>query len=198
MVLDQAGRGYSNNLAVTSSPRAMQAQVTVTSWTQTGPGQLGARVSAALYNDGSSGLGSGADVKRAGSQVGDIVAQISMTATDVSYTVARCNAAVCAQATGAGHDFLRERTSLGTVALGEPHVLRLAWDQASHTVSFQLDGRPPVVFDPVAAGAPVNGAPAVPYWHVATHTSATGTGVEYGSGSSGRIAASFQDVRTLP
>ena len=197
LVLDQAGRGHSNALAVTSTPRALQAQVTVTTWTQTGPGQLGARVSAALYNDGTNGLGTAPDVKGASSQVGDVNAQISVTATDVSWTVVRCNVAVCAQATGAGRTFLKERTSLGSVAVGEPHVLRLAWDAASHTVSFQLDGRPPVVFDPVAAGAPVAGAPAVPYWHVATHTSASATGVEYGSGSSGRIAATFQDLRSL-
>jgi hypothetical protein len=196
-VLDAGTRPDVNAVALAASPRALQAQVTVTSWTQAGPGQLGARIGAALYNDGSNGLGTAPDVKGASSQVGDVLAQIGMTGTDVSYAVLRCNVAVCSQASGAGHSFLKERTSLGTVAVGEPHVLRILWDAAAHVVSFQLDDKTPAFFDPVAAGSPVAGSPGVPFWQVGVSAGASGTGVEYGTGSSGRVAATFRDLRTL-
>ena len=176
---------------------ALQARVAVLSWAQTGPGQVGARIAGALYNDGSGGLGTPPDVPGTSSQVGDVIAQISMTGADVSYAVTRCNVAVCADATGAGITFLKERTSLGAVALGEEHVLRISWDDVAREVSFQLDDRPPVTFDPVAAGSAVAGPPGRPYSQVGTHAGAAGPGVDFSSASSGQIHAVFKDVRKL-
>ena len=197
MVLAQEGRPAVNGLNLSSTPRALQARVGVESWSQAGGGQLGARLAAALYNDGSGGLGTAPDVPGPGSQVGDLIAQISRTRTDVSVAVVRCNVAVCSAATGAGLTFVKERASLGTLTSGASSVLLLAWDAASHTVMFQLDGNPPVVFNPVAAGYPVVGAPGHPFWQLGTHASAAGPGVDFAAGSSGRISALFWEVKTL-
>ncbi len=185
------------NLAASAAATTLQARVAVMSWAQGGPGQVGARIAGALYNDGSGGLGTPPDVPGASSQVGDVIAQISMTGTDVSYAVVRCNVAVCADATSADLSFLKERTSLGSVALGEEHVLRISWDDAAREVSFQLDDRPPVTFDPVAAGSPVAGPPGRPFMQVGTHAGAAGPGVDFSTASSGQIHAVLKDVRKL-
>jgi hypothetical protein len=197
LALDQEGRPAVNAMGLAGSPRALQARVTVKEWSQGGSGQVGARPAAALYNDGSRGLDVAPDVPAPSSQVGDVVAQISMTATDVSFAVTRCNVAVCSAAAGTGLTFLKERTSMATVALGEPHVLRLAWDAATHTVTFQLDGHAPVAFDPVAAGHPVAGSPGKPFCQLATHAGAAGPGVDFGAGSRGHVVATFQQVKSL-
>jgi len=179
------------------APSALQAQVTVLSRSQVGPGQVGARLAATLYNDGSAGLGPAPDVSGTSSQVGDVIAQISMTDSDVSYAVVRCNVAVCSGpgATGGGVTQVVPRTSIGTVTLGTPHRLLLHWDAATHLAVFQLDELTPAVVDPTP-GFPVADLPHREFWQLASHATAADAGrLDFTTGSSGEIRAKFQDVR---
>jgi hypothetical protein len=181
-----------------AAPIALQARVTVLSWSQTGPGHLGARLATTIYNDGSAGRGPAPDVSGPSSQVGDLVAQIGVTATEVSYGVVRCNVAECVGpgATGTGITWVVPRTALGTAVLGTTHTLLLRWDAATHQVVFQVDDLPPAVVDPTAS-FPVAGAPNRPFWQIAAHAGSAGTGVDFSTGSTGAVRARFQDVRKL-
>ena len=176
---------------------AVQAEASLARWSQAGAGQVGARLATTLYNDGSGGLGTGADVPGPGSQVGDVVAQLSMSASEVSCAVVRCNIADCSAATGSGLSFLMPWTPMGTVALGEVHALRVSWDESRHAVACQLDGRQPVTFDPVAAGAPVVAPPARPFWQLGASAGSAGPGADFSSGSSASVEAVFSKVEVV-
>lgn len=126
-----------------------------------------------------------------------MIAQIGVSATDVSYALTRCNVAVCSAATGSGITFVTPRTSLATVSLGSVHTLRASWDAAAHLVSFQLDGAPPVSFDPVAAGHAVVSGPHRPFWQVSSHAGTAAPGVDFTAGSTGSVRAAFRAVKRL-
>lgn len=173
----------------------LQANVRVTALSHAGGGRVGARLSTTLYNDGTDGLGTPPDQSGAHSQVGDLVAILGITDTDVSYAVIRCDTAVC---TTGGYTWVLEFTSLGTVALGTEHTLGLWWSAADHRVHFQLDAGAPVIFDPTSAGGgfPVAAAAQVPTWQVAvaaTDASASDTF----AGGSGAVTAVVSDVGTF-
>lgn len=193
--------GLNLSRGLVPAPSALQARVTVLDHASTGAGQVGARLAAAIYNDGSSGLGSAPDVNRESSQVGDVIAQLSVTATDVSYAVIRCNVAVCTgpKAIGTGHDFVVNRTSLRTTTLGNAHLLFLRWDPATHLLVFQVDGLPAVVVDPTQGqgGVAVASGPHREFWQVANHATAAAPGLDFGSGSSATIHSRFELVRRL-
>jgi hypothetical protein len=195
--LAQARLGYrvGLNLADPGTSIGLQAGVKVTSLTHAGGGRVAARVAGTLYNDGTDGSGSAPDASGASSQVGDVVAILSVTDTDVSYAVIRCDTALCSQG---GVTFVEDYTSIGTVALGSDHTLGWWWDAATHTVRFQLDGGAPVAFDPTTAGSgfPVAGSAHVPFRQIgvtAGDTAATG----FDAGASGAVTASFSDVGTF-
>jgi len=193
------GLNLSRDLVPPSS--ALQARVTVLDYASTGTGQVGARLAAAIYNDGSSGLGTAPDVNGVSSQVGDVIAQLSVTDTDVSYAVVRCNVAVCTgpKAIGTGHDFVVQRTSLRTSALGNMHLLFLHWDAATHLLVFQVDGLPAAVVDPTqgSGGVPVASGPHREFWQVGNHATAAAPGLDFGSGSSAYIHSRYQMVKRL-
>ncbi|HEY7726396.1 MAG TPA: carboxypeptidase-like regulatory domain-containing protein [Anaeromyxobacteraceae bacterium] len=183
---------------------ALQARVTVQSLTRAGTGQVGARLAATLYNDGSNGLvppPTPADVSQPSSQVGDVIAQVSVSDMEVSYAVVRCNVAVCTGpgATGGGVTFVVPRTALRTTSPGLAHNLLLRWDPASHLVVFQVDNLPPAVVDPTAGpdGLPVASGPHREFWQLANHAGAAGPGVDFSTGSSGDIQSIFQFVKRL-
>jgi hypothetical protein len=183
------------------APMALQARVRVADLTLNGTGQVGARLAAALYNDGSSGPGTEPDVNKANSQVGDLIAQVSLTDTDVSFAVVRCNVAVCIGpgAIGAGHTFVVPRTSLRTTTVNTDHTLLLRWDPQTHLVVFQVDGLRPAVVDPTAGatGLPVASLPHREFWQIANHATAAAPGVEFGPGSEGVIHSFFSFVKKL-
>jgi hypothetical protein len=200
-----AFHGLTVNRDLVPEPTALQAHVRVADLTQAGSGQVGARLAAAIYNDGSNGLSpppTPADVNQPSSQVGDVIASISVTATDVSYAVVRCNVAVCSgpAATGDGVTFLVPRTSLLPTSPNTPHRILLRWDAATHQVVFGAEapgGPVQAVVDPTAgpSGRPVVKAPQRELWHVGNHASAAGTGVDFGAGSSASVQSRFEDVR---
>jgi hypothetical protein len=175
--------------------------VRVADLTLTGTGQVGARLAGAIYNDGSAGLGTPPDSSQPNSQVGDVIAQVSLTATDVSFAVVRCNVAVCTGpgAIGAGHTFVVPRTSLLTTAVGTEHRLLLRWDPVTHLVLFQVDGLRPAVIDPTAGatGLPVASTPHREFWQIANHATAATPGVDFGPGSEGTIHSFFSVVKKL-
>jgi hypothetical protein len=172
------------------SASALQADVTVTQHTASGGGRIGPRISQALYNDGSNGSGTAPDLNGPNSQVGDLHAVLSMTGTDVSYAVVRCETALCKDTS-----FVQPYTSLGTITLGTTHTLYLNWDAASRRVAFLLDGQG-VAFDPVAAGYAYSGAPRWPMKRLSANAGAAAVADLFGSGSSGAVAATFDDVKT--
>jgi len=62
---------------------ALQSDVTITNWSLVGQGRLVARIEGALYNDRTNGSGTGPDINRPGTQVGDAFAAINMGNTAV-------------------------------------------------------------------------------------------------------------------
>jgi len=74
---------------------ALQSDVTITNWSLVGQGRLVARIEGALYNDRTNGSGTGPDINRPGTQVGDAFAAINMGNTAVTYDVFRCDSANC-------------------------------------------------------------------------------------------------------
>jgi hypothetical protein len=171
-----------------SGVSALQADVTVTQWNLTGQGRLIARLEGALYNDGSNGSGTAPDINRPGSQVGDVLASVSMTGTNVSYLVIRCDTANCSSFTS-----VQASTTLGSVTLGSAHTLLLWWDPSSHKINFQLDGRPPATFDPVAASHPVVSTPGVPFRQIAVRAGPVNPTDTF----TGSITALFDNVKTM-
>jgi len=171
-----------------SGVSALQTDVTVSQWSLTGQGRLVARIEGALYNDGSNGSGTAPDINRPGSQVGDVLASISMNATSVSSLVIRCDTANCSSFTS-----IHPPTTLGSVTLGSPHTLLLWWDPSSHKINFQLDDRPPATFDPVAASHPVVSAPGVPFRQIAVRAGPINPTDTF----TGSITASFDNVKTM-
>jgi len=193
--------GLTLDRGLVPAPTALQARVRVQDLTKAGSGQVGARLAAALYNDGSAGLGTQPDVNKASSQVGDVIAQVSLTDTDVSFAVVRCNVAVCTGpgAIGAGHTFVVPRTSLRTTTVDTDHQLLLRWDPQTHLVVFQVDGLRPAVVDPTAGptGLPVVSAPHRGLWQIANHATAAAPGVDFAAGSAGTIQSLFSFVKRL-
>ena len=171
-----------------SGVSALQADVTVTQWSLAGQGRLVARIESSLYNDGSNGSGTAPDINRPGSQVGDVLASISVTATNVSSLVIRCDTANCLSFTS-----VHPSITLGSVTLGSAHTLLLWWDPSSHKINFQLDDRPPVTVDPVAASHPVVSAPGVPFRQIAVRAGPINTTDTF----TGSITASFDNVKTM-
>jgi len=83
--------------------------------------------------------------------------------------------------------------TLGSVTLGSAHTLLLWWDPSSHKINFQLDDRPPVTVDPVAASHPVVSAPGVPFRQIAVRAGPINTTDTF----TGSITASFDNVKTM-
>ncbi|HEX9305837.1 MAG TPA: hypothetical protein VF894_00005, partial [Anaeromyxobacter sp.] len=192
MSLEQSDRPTSLplNLADTSAS-ALQADVTVLQHSATGAGRVAAQLRRSLYNDGSNGSGSAPDTNAANSMVGDLLATISMTGTDVSCAVVRCETAQCGTVS-----FVQPFTSLGPVTLGTTHTLYLNWDAAHHQVQFQLDGHPTVAVDPVLAGHAISSGPRVPIQRIALAADSAGTGQLFTTGSAGAITATFDNMKT--
>jgi hypothetical protein len=180
---------------VDASTSALQADVTVDSNGSTGTGEIAARLSEALYNDGSAGSGTAPDDNEPSSEVGDVVASINMTDREVFFVVERCDAAQCS-VTGSGFTLVQPRTSLGQVTPGTRHTLYVNWDAALHRVVFRLDQGQAVPFDPLAAGYPIFSEPRVRSKRLAIVATSTSPSDPFSHGSSGSIAATFANVRT--
>jgi hypothetical protein len=183
------------DVAEVGTSTGLQAGVKVTSLSHSGGGRIGARLAGTLYNDGTDGSGTPPDASGANSQVGDVVAMIGVTGTDVSYAVIRCDTALCP---GGGYTWVREFTSLGTVALGEEHTLGWWWSAAAHTVYFQLDAGTPVGFDPTTAGSgyPVARAAQVPFRQIGL-LAGDASASDLFAGGSGSVTAVFSQVGTF-
>ena len=128
------------------SHRALTADVTVLEHTQTGTGYGRARLGGFFFNDGTVG-------NAAGSNVGDIFAEVSMNGTEASFLAARCTNVDCSTSVNITNVAGNGRISLGAATAGTTYPLYVAWDGARFTA--QLGNRAPLVFDPVAAGAPI-------------------------------------------
>ena len=177
------------------SASALQSDVTVERSASTGTGRIAAQLRQALYNDGSAGSGTAPDDNEPSSEVGDVVASILMTDTEVFYVVERCDTAQCS-VTGRGFTHVQPRTSLGKITPGTRHTLYLNWDAARHLVVFRLDQGQPVSFDPLAAGYPIFSGPRIRSKRIAIVAASTSPSDPFSRGSSGSIAASFANVRT--
>jgi hypothetical protein len=195
--LAQARLGYRVGMDVADlgASAGLQAGVRVTALTQTGGGRVAARLAGTLYNDGTNGSGAAPDTSGASSEVGDVVAILSMTDTDVSYAVVRCDSALCSQG---GVTFVKDYTPIGTVTPGTDHTLGWWWDPATHTVRFQLDGAAPVAFDPTTAGSgfPVVGSAQIPFRQIGV-TAADTAATAFDAGASGSVTAIFSEVGTF-
>ena len=178
-----------------ASTAALQADVTVGSYSSRGTGRLAAQLREALYNDGSAGSGTAPDENEPSSEVGDVVASINMTDREVFYVVERCDTAQCS-VTGRGFTYVQPRTSLGKVTPGTPHTLYVNWDAARHRVVFRLDEGEAVSFDPLAAGYPIFSGPRIRSKRVALVATSTSPSDPFSRGSSGSIEATFANVRT--
>ena len=192
--LGQSDLGYRVGMDFTSdgSTEGMMAGVLVNSYSHTGGGRVQARLAGTLYNDGSNGSGTAPDTNGANSEVGDVIAIIGMTGTDVSYAVVRCDTALCSQG---GVTYIQDYTSLGTVTQGTEHTLAWWWNSSAHTVHFQLDGNASVAFDPTVSN-PVNSAAHIAFRQVSDTAGNTKTS-SFGSSSSGAITAVFSNVGTF-
>src|SRR5262249_42072434 len=103
-------------------------------------------------------------------------------------SVIRCETANCSSSTT-----IRSAVPLGAVALGSLHTLLLAWDDARNEVKFQLDNRPPVVFNPQQAGYPNIAPPNVPFRQIAVRAGPAAPGDRF----TGSITATFENVKTM-
>ena len=196
-VLDQsdAPGGAQLNLA-SSGLSVLQADAKVSLLSLTGQGRVGARIAGAIYNDGTNGSGTAPDVNEASSQVGDVIAGVSLTDTDASWFVIRCDTATCDPdpSSTLGLTFVKPFTSLGPVTLGTTHTLNMQWNAATHLLSFQLDGGAAVSFDPTP-GYPVAGAPNRPFRQIGVRAGAAGPTAPFAAGSSASATAAFSNVR---
>jgi hypothetical protein len=196
MTLDQQDAPAVARLEMTdASTSALQADVTVERYRSTGTGRITAQLREALYNDGSAGSGAAPDDNEPSSEVGDVVASIDMTDSEVFYVVERCDTAQCS-VTGSGFTHVQPRTSLGKVTPGTKHTLYVNWDAARHRVVFRLDEGQAVSFDPLAAGYPIFSEPRIRSKRIALVASSPSPSEPFSHGSSGSIAATFANVRT--
>jgi hypothetical protein len=184
--LRQYDSTQSNNLSVTNpgNYRSAAADVTVKTYTVTGAASanMNAGIGITGYNDGTAGA-------VAGSNIGDIFGTISMSDTAAQYSVARCTTANCsslANISGTGTDGL---VPIKSVTLGSTHTLYVDWNPSAHVFTFQLDSDPPVVYDPIANGAPVASAlPNLPFLNLRTRANLA-------NGDTGLIDAVFDNAK---
>jgi hypothetical protein len=184
IVQAQKDFGFSNALRLENpeSHRAIAADVAVDALETVGANTR-LRLLEFLYNDGTTGAGPG-------SRVGDIGAEVSMNDTEAFVLAFRCTNADCSTVTQLTNPSGNGRLSLGPTPLGSRHTLYLAWGGAR--VTAQLDARAPLLFDPVAAGAPiVSAAPSSPLVTIGSRVSAS-------SGQQGYVRGTFDALRTGP
>jgi hypothetical protein len=184
LAIRQAHRDTASSSALrlenAESHRAISAEVAVQEFESTGA-NVRMRLLQFLYNDGTTGAAPG-------SRVGDIGAEVSMNNTEAFVMVFRCTNADCTTGTLLTNPSGNGRVSLGATALGSRHMLYLAWDGAK--VTAQLDARAPLVFDPVAAGAPIaNPVASTPFVTVGSRVTAA-------SGQRGYVRGTIDQVRT--
>ena len=131
------------------SVNTMQANVTVTSCTNPYTGikfnEVG--LSGSFFNDGTTGAPP--NNNQANSNVGDVRANLIIDCTTNLATISITRfitqtTTTLVGATGFG---------LGTAVTGNNHKLKLAWDPAAHSFTFQVDNGTPVVVDPTTASA---------------------------------------------
>lgn len=177
------GQSNSINLTDPTACVAIHAAVRVLEHEDTEGARSRIRLGGTFYNDGS-------DTEGIGGNTGDVYAEIGLSGERVVYHVLRCTSENCSTS-----DFLSldtatgepGNTTIGHVEIGEWHRLFLQFD--GELFAFQLDARPPVFFDPIAAGASVVSSEAnLPYFFIGTRVSAN-------EGSSGRISAEIDNVR---
>jgi len=192
MGLDQADLPASATLdLVATTGSALQADVTVTNHNSTGTGKVAAGLRQALYNDGSNGSGTPPDINEAKSDVGDVIAALLVTDTDVFYTVFRCDSAFCDRAT-----FIQPFTSLGAVTLGSTHTVYMDWNSADHVVLFQLDGKGGAAFDPTGTNPVHSTTPNFPIKSLVIRAGDTSATDHFTTGSVGSMRATFANVKT--
>ncbi|MCH8845034.1 MAG: hypothetical protein IID61_18910 [SAR324 cluster bacterium] len=134
------------------------------------------------YNDGSEG-------SAPGSFLGDVVAVFALLDDVAAYAVWKCQSKNCETLEFLSIDPLTQLPGAALLSFVDSNVAHrpfVQWDGAVFT--FQIDDKPPVVFDPVAAGAPIAGAPNFPVKYV-------GARAQLLSGESGAISLTIDNVR---
>jgi hypothetical protein len=109
-----------------------------------------------FYNDGSNGAGTAPNVNGPDSMVGDVFGQMILSATSASFDILRSttsNASANTRLTKPGTTILTPSTA-HPLGVGTTHTLYMAWNPATHTMTFQLDDAAPVVVDPTSATDP--------------------------------------------
>jgi hypothetical protein len=160
-VSSSSGIGVSSSLLalpgqIPSTANELAVDVTVVAESSSAPSSSSRfLMSRTLYNDGTPG-GVAPDVNKPGSGVGDVTAFMNLSSTGATFMLTKGTTG----GTGAGFAL----TSGGFVPLtpspahplgiGTTHRLRMAWDPASHAVTFQLDDAEPVVVDPTTTADP--------------------------------------------
>jgi hypothetical protein len=145
-----------------------------------------AMIQGSLYNDGTNGSGQWPDDNRRGSQVGDVIAMVSMGRARVSYEILRCDSATCSRAT-----VIEPTRTIGNVTLGSTHTVAMQWDGAQQQALFQLDDHEVVSTDPVAAGYPVADTPNRPFRRIAVRAAPVPVTAPF----SGSIVADFDNIK---
>jgi len=162
-----------NNATITS----MQADVRVGSVDATGGAQPRGRLAGFFYHTATAG-------EAAGSNVGDIYGEISLSDSQAQYIVVKCLSAKCeqTQVLTPGETFV----GLGAVATGTSVTLGIAWNSAANPnqFTFFVSGSQAGTFDP---GVPISGPPNRPLKFI-------GTRVGQGLGQTGRVQAVFDNV----
>jgi len=185
--LSKEGSGTTLPMELTDPNVALlQADVTIREWRLAGQGVVNAMIQGSLYNDGTNGSGQWPDNNRRGSQVGDVIATVSMGRSRVRYEILRCDSATCSRAT-----VIEPATTIGNVTLGSTYTLAMEWDATQQQVHFQLDDHEVVTADPVAAGYPVAGTPNRPFRRIAVRAAPVPATAPF----SGSIVADFDNIK---
>jgi hypothetical protein len=185
--LSKEGSGTTLPMELTDpSVALLQADVTITEWSLAGHGVVAAMIQGSLYNDGTNGSGQWPDNNRPGSEVGDVIATVSMGRSHVWYEIVRCDSATCSQATR-----IESARTLANVTLGSTHTLAMLWDETQQQVLFQLDDHEVVSVDPVAAGYLVAAGPNRPFRRIAVRAAPVPATAPF----SGSIVADFDNVK---
>src|SRR5262249_6925218 len=132
-----------------ASVNTMQVNATVTSCTNPYTGNKSGLVelTGSFFNDGTTGAPP--NNNQANSNVGDVRANLIMDCLTnfVSLNVVRFTSQTATTTLGLS------AFSLGTPVTGNNHKLKLSWDPAAHTFTFQVDNIAPIVVDPTVASA---------------------------------------------
>jgi fibronectin type III domain protein len=143
---------FSNPAAINT----MQADVTVSSCSNSLSGTNRAGIGGSFYNDGTPGT-TPPDINQPNSRVGDISASLFL---DCFFGLPRFQ--ISRFDTAAGAQTLLSNSVNQTVPMGPApfiggtHTLTLKWDPATHFFTFQVDGATPVVVDPTTVNAFMN------------------------------------------